>query len=211
MPLGDVADVVVREAPEMIRNDNGELAGYIYVYLRDVTGLSGAARVSADQPEDTVGYSMEWTGNYIRRGGAVVAAYRRADHAGNHVRAVDDGVQLGSRQLADSLSAPFALVEHSAPGRVGLFDDYRRHHRLRVALRRGDPDGIIMIEFIREALANRSAEQSYMDAVVQGSVARSTEADDGGHDRPWSAADHVRHWFWDGHHQADRHSDVSAA
>ena len=22
----------------MIRNDNGELAGYIYVYLRDVTG-----------------------------------------------------------------------------------------------------------------------------------------------------------------------------
>ena len=33
--------------------------------------------------------------------------------------------------------------------------------------------GIIMIEFIREALApNRLAEQSYMDAVVQGSVAR---------------------------------------
>ena len=32
--------------------------------------------------------------------------------------------------------------------------------------------GIIMIEFIREALANRTPEQSYMDAVVQGSVAR---------------------------------------
>ena len=28
--------------------------------------------------------------------------------------------------------------------------------------------GIIMIEFIREALANRTPEQSYMDAVVQG-------------------------------------------
>ena len=36
--LGDIADVAVREAPEMIRNDNGELAGYIYVYLRDITG-----------------------------------------------------------------------------------------------------------------------------------------------------------------------------
>jgi hypothetical protein len=32
--------------------------------------------------------------------------------------------------------------------------------------------GIIMIEFIREALATRTPEQSYMDAVVQGSVAR---------------------------------------
>ena len=32
--------------------------------------------------------------------------------------------------------------------------------------------GIIMIEFIREALAHRSEEQSYMDAVVAGSVAR---------------------------------------
>ena len=32
--------------------------------------------------------------------------------------------------------------------------------------------GIIMIEFIREALAHRTPEQSYMDAVVEGSVAR---------------------------------------
>ena len=38
LPLGDIADVAVREAPEMIRNDNGELAGYIYVYLDDITG-----------------------------------------------------------------------------------------------------------------------------------------------------------------------------
>jgi Cu(I)/Ag(I) efflux system membrane protein CusA/SilA len=32
--------------------------------------------------------------------------------------------------------------------------------------------GIIMIEFIREALAKRSGEQPYMDAVIEGSVAR---------------------------------------
>jgi Cu(I)/Ag(I) efflux system membrane protein CusA/SilA len=32
--------------------------------------------------------------------------------------------------------------------------------------------GIIMIEFIREALAHRTAEQSYMDAVIEGSAAR---------------------------------------
>ena len=32
--------------------------------------------------------------------------------------------------------------------------------------------GIIMIEFIREALARRNGRQSYMEAVVEGSVAR---------------------------------------
>jgi Cu(I)/Ag(I) efflux system membrane protein CusA/SilA len=32
--------------------------------------------------------------------------------------------------------------------------------------------GIIMVEFIRHALSQRTAEQSYMDAVVEGSVAR---------------------------------------
>src|SRR6187551_4001540 len=32
--------------------------------------------------------------------------------------------------------------------------------------------GIIMIEFIREALASRTPEQTYMEAVVEGSVAR---------------------------------------
>ncbi len=46
VPLGDIADVSVRKMPEMIRNDNGELAGYIYVDLQDVTGarLRGRAR-----------------------------------------------------------------------------------------------------------------------------------------------------------------------
>ena len=34
VPLGEVADVSVRKMPEMIRNDNGKLAGYIYVDLR---------------------------------------------------------------------------------------------------------------------------------------------------------------------------------
>ena len=32
--------------------------------------------------------------------------------------------------------------------------------------------GIIMVVFIRQALANRTEEQSYMDAVIEGSVAR---------------------------------------
>ena len=38
VPLGDIADVSVRKMPEMIRNDNGKLAGYIYIDVQDVTG-----------------------------------------------------------------------------------------------------------------------------------------------------------------------------
>ncbi len=52
VPLGEIADVAVREAPEMIRNDNGELAGYIYVYLRRRDGARlrrARARVPAER------------------------------------------------------------------------------------------------------------------------------------------------------------------
>ena len=54
VPLGDVADVSVRKMPEMIRNDNGNLAGYIYVDLsgRDAARLRGAgAAVPGEEPD----------------------------------------------------------------------------------------------------------------------------------------------------------------
>jgi multidrug efflux pump subunit AcrB len=54
VPLGDVADVAVRKLPEMIRNDNGSLAGYIYVdLLQGVTGpiTSTRAAVAREEPD----------------------------------------------------------------------------------------------------------------------------------------------------------------
>jgi copper/silver efflux system protein len=177
VPLGDVADVAVREAPEMIRNDNGELAGYIYVYLRDVTGpeyVEQAREYLQTNLKIPVGYSMEWTGNY-----------KYAEDARSSLRIVVPItlaimfvlLMMAFNSVADSslimLSAPFALVggillqaalgfsmtTAVIIGYVSLFA---------VAIQ----TGIIMIEFIREALATRTPEQSYMDAVVQGSVAR---------------------------------------
>ena len=65
--LGDVANVSVREAPEMIRNDNGDLAGYIYVYLRDITAPEYVDRAREYLQTRLVvppGYTMEWTGLY---------------------------------------------------------------------------------------------------------------------------------------------------
>jgi Cu(I)/Ag(I) efflux system membrane protein CusA/SilA len=71
------------------------------------------------------------------------------------------------------LSAPFALVG-------GVFLQWQLGFSMTTAVIIGYVSlfavaiqtGIIMIEFIREALDNRSGTQTYMDAVIQGSVAR---------------------------------------
>jgi hypothetical protein len=161
----------------MIRNDNGELAGYIYVYLRDVTGPEYVERARdylRTNLKIPAGYAMEWTGNY-----------QYTEDARSSLRIVVPItlvimfvlLMLAFNSVADSslimLSAPFALVggillqaalgfsmtTAVIIGYVSLFA---------VAIQ----TGIIMIEFIREALATRTPDQTYMDAVVQGSVAR---------------------------------------
>ena len=177
VPLGEIADVAVREAPEMIRNDNGDLAGYIYVYLRDITGPEYVERAQEYlRTRLTVppGYSMEWTG-----------LYQYAEDARSTLRVVVPItlaimfalLLMAFRSVADSslimLSAPFALVG-------GIFLQWWLGYSMTTAVIVGYVSlfavaiqtGIIMIEFIREALAQRTAEQSYMDAVVEGSVAR---------------------------------------
>jgi Cu(I)/Ag(I) efflux system membrane protein CusA/SilA len=71
------------------------------------------------------------------------------------------------------LSAPFALVG-------GVLLQWQYGFSLTTAVIIGYVSlfavaiqtGIIMIEFIREALANRTPQQSYIDAVVAGSIAR---------------------------------------
>ena len=67
VPLGEVADVSVRKLPEMIRNDNGTLAGFIYVDIAGVTAtdyVGRAQRVLASKIQLPPGYSVEWTGLY---------------------------------------------------------------------------------------------------------------------------------------------------
>ena len=53
--------------PEMIRNDNGKLAGYIYVDVQDVTGpdyVDSARQFLAQNLTLPTGYAVEWTGLY---------------------------------------------------------------------------------------------------------------------------------------------------
>jgi Cu(I)/Ag(I) efflux system membrane protein CusA/SilA len=69
IPLGQIADVRVVEGPPMIRDDDGMLAGYVYVDLdasrRDVGSYVEEAR-RAVQREVRLpsGYSLRWTGQY---------------------------------------------------------------------------------------------------------------------------------------------------
>jgi len=175
--LSQIGDVSVREAPEMVRNDGGELAGYVYVYLRDITApeyVDRAREHLASHLTLPPGYSIEWTG-----------LYQYAEDARSKLQVVVPvtliimfGLLLMAfRKLSDTwlimLSAPFALIG-------GVFLQWQLGFSMTTAVIIGYVSlfavaiqtGIIMIEFIREALAHRRSDQSYMDAVVEGSVAR---------------------------------------
>jgi Cu(I)/Ag(I) efflux system membrane protein CusA/SilA len=177
VPLSEIADVSVREAPEMIRNDNGDLASYIYVYLNGITApeyVEGAREYLRTRLTMPPGYSMEWTG-----------LYQYAEDARSTLRIVVPVtlaimfmlLVLAFRSIVDSslvmLSAPFALVG-------GVFLQWYQGYSMTTAVIIGYVSlfavaiqtGIIMVEFIRDALTHRTSVQSHMDAVVEGSVAR---------------------------------------
>jgi Cu(I)/Ag(I) efflux system membrane protein CusA/SilA len=175
--LSQIADVAVREAPEMVRNDDGLLAAYVFVYLSEVTApdyVDRAREYLAGNLTLPPGYSVEWTG-----------LYQYAEDARSTLQvvvpitlAIMFGLlMMAFRNAADTwlimLSAPFALVG-------GVILQWQQGFSMTTAVIIGYVSlfavaiqtGIIMIEFIREALARRTTDQSYMDAVVEGSVAR---------------------------------------
>jgi len=177
VPLSTIADVAVREGPEMVRNDGGALAAYVYVYLRDMTApdyVDSARDYLAANLALPAGYSVEWTG-----------LFQYAEDARSKLQVVVPITLaimfvllfMAFRSLADTslimLSAPFALVG-------GILLQWQQGFSMTTAVIIGYVSlfavaiqtGIIMIEFIRQALANRAEPQSYVDAVVEGSVAR---------------------------------------
>jgi Cu(I)/Ag(I) efflux system membrane protein CusA/SilA len=65
--LAELADIRTRSGPTMLRNDNGSLAGYVFV---DITGddygrfIGNAGRRIRDAVKVPTGYSVSWTGRY---------------------------------------------------------------------------------------------------------------------------------------------------
>ncbi len=67
IPLAQVADLTVVDGPAMIRDENGFLAGYVYVDIagRDVGGYVADARRAVEQQlKLPAGYSLQWSGQY---------------------------------------------------------------------------------------------------------------------------------------------------
>ena len=67
IPLGQVADIVLRTGPSMIRNENGLLAGYVYVDVagRDIGSyVDEAKRVVEEKLQLPQGYGLLWSGQY---------------------------------------------------------------------------------------------------------------------------------------------------
>jgi len=67
IPLGQVADIVKRTGPSMIRNENGMLAGYVYVDIagRDIGSyVNEAKKLVEDKIQLPQGYTLLWSGQY---------------------------------------------------------------------------------------------------------------------------------------------------
>ena len=67
VPLGQLADIRLAKGPSMLRDENGFLSGYVYVYVsgRDLGGFVTEAqrRVAAGVRLPT-GYTLSWSGQY---------------------------------------------------------------------------------------------------------------------------------------------------
>ena len=177
VPMSNVADVSVRKLPEMLRNDNGQLAAYVYIYVGDASAsdyVNRAKRHLAERLQLPVGYSTEWTGIYKY---TEEARDRLAYVVPVTLVIIFALLLLAFRSWVDSvlvmLSVPFALIG-------GVVLQWLLGYSLTTAVVIGYvalfavaiQTGIIMIVFIRQALARRQDDQTYMEAVVEGSVAR---------------------------------------
>lgn len=177
VPLNDLATVGVRKLPEMIRNDNGELAGYVYVYLGKTTApdyVTKAQQYLTKNLELPAGYSVEWTGLYRY---AAEARAKLAWIVPATLAIIFVLLLLAFRSWREALlimlSVPFALIGGvflqgwlGYPTTTAVIIGYVALFAVAIQT------GIIMIVFIHQALMNRTADQSYMDAIMAGSVAR---------------------------------------
>lgn len=66
IPLAQIANIETKEGPSMIRNENGMLAGYVYVDVtgRDVGGFVHDAKKAAASIQVPSGYQLIWSGQF---------------------------------------------------------------------------------------------------------------------------------------------------
>jgi len=182
LPLSEIASVAVRKLPEMIRDENGHLTGYIYI---DIAGIGAATYVErakkylSEKLSMPEGYWMEWAGQFQYEKNARQKLFV--------VIPITLAIifflllfSLGSVSdaLLIMLSIPYALVggvwlqwAAGYPMTIAVIIGYLGIYTVAVQT------GIIMIIFIRQAADKKIKEgmvgyKDMVDAVIEGSSLR---------------------------------------
>jgi copper/silver efflux system protein len=183
VPLGQLADIRLTTGPAMIKNEEGQLVGYVYVDMagRDIGGyVEEAKKVVAEKIKLPQGYTLVWSGQYeyLQR-----AKERLLYVVPLTLLIIFVLLYLNFQSVAKSLvvllSVPFALV-----GGIWLLDllDYN----LSVAVWVGiialagvaAETGIVMIVYLDEVYERRLREGSMSnvrdldEAIIEGAVQR---------------------------------------
>ncbi len=223
VPLGEVANVTPARGPSSIRTENGQLASYIYVDIRDrdlggyVADAQRAVQASVRFPP---GYYVMWSGQYeyLER-----ATARLKIVVPVTLLIIFLLLYLNFRSIAETLivmlSLPFALVG-------GLWLMWWLGFNLSVAVAVGfialagvaAETGVVMLMYLNQALdeikTRRESEGALPDAPRplrchhggRGRT-RAAEDDDGGGHHGGFAADHVEHGYRLRDHAAHRRAD----
>jgi len=68
IPLAQLAELNFRTGPPMLRNENGQLVGYVFVDVNDKIGIAdyvaAAKQVVAEQADVPAGYRLDWAGQF---------------------------------------------------------------------------------------------------------------------------------------------------
>jgi len=183
VPLGQLADIRLTTGPAMIKNEEGQLVGYVYVDMagRDIGGyVEEAKKVVAQNIKLPQGYTLVWSGQYeyMQR-----AKERLLYVVPLTILIIFVLLYLNFQSVAKSLivllSVPFSLV-----GGIWLLDllDYN----LSVAVWVGiialagvaAETGVVMIVYLDEVYERRlreglmSSQRDLYDAIIEGAVQR---------------------------------------
>ncbi len=183
VPLGQIADIQLTAGPSMIKNEEGQLVGYVTVDMagRDIGGyVEEAKRVVAQKIKLPQGYTLSWSGQY--------EYMQRAKERLIYVIPLTLLIifvllylnfQSVAKTLIVLLSVPFALI-----GSIWLL--YFLGYNLSVAVWVGiialagvaAETGVVMIVYLDEVYERRVREGSMTsmkdlyDAIIEGAVQR---------------------------------------
>jgi len=181
VPLGEVAKVEPARGPTAIRTENGQLATYIYVDIRDrdIGGyVADARRAVTESIQFPAGYYVVWSGQYEYMPRAAPAEDRRPRRSRSssllYLTQSMTGVPDSDRRCL-RVAADWMIVG-------SLLSVRRRRRRIHRARRRRRRDRVVMLIYSDHALAETKARRraegraltrrDLHDSIMEGAVER---------------------------------------